>query len=73
MPAHFEAAATFHDHAWIGVVPSEVEHGSEDVNDQHDVDYKYVRDTADGTLEFRAPAGEGSWDVRLNDTDRSGR
>jgi len=70
---HFEANATLGMGAWAGIVPSDIPHGDESINDQHDIDYKYVRDTADGTLEFRAPAGEGSWDVRLNDTDRSGR
>ncbi len=70
---HFEANAKLGMGAWAGIVPSGIPHGDEGVNDQHDVDYKYVRDTADGTLELRTPATPGSWDVRLHDTDRSGR
>jgi hypothetical protein len=71
--AHFEAAETFHDHAWIGVVPSEVEHGSEDVNDQHDVSYEFIRGRLEGTGILSAPSKPGSYDVRLHDSDRSGR
>lgn len=71
--AHFEAAATFHEHAWIGVVPSEVEHGSEEVNDRNDSSYEFIRGRLEGTSVLSAPSKPGSYDVRLHDSDRNGR
>lgn len=59
------------DDAWIGVIPSDVQHGSEPVNDQHDVSYQYLRGRTEGELVFTAPAA-GRWDLRLNTTDSNG-
>jgi hypothetical protein len=70
---HFEAAPTFHDNAWVGVVPSEVPHGSEAENDLHDSDYEYLKKRTSGTLELRAPAQAGTYDVRMHDSDHDGR
>lgn len=70
---HFEAAPTFHDNAWAGVVPSDVPHGSEAENDRHDLDYEYLKKRVSGTLELRAPAQAGTYDVRLHDSDHDGR
>ena len=70
---HFEAAPTFHDNAWVGIVPSEVPHGSEAENDLHDLDYKYLKKRTSGTLELRAPAQAGTYDVRMHDSDHDGR
>jgi outer membrane protein OmpA-like peptidoglycan-associated protein len=58
--------------AWIGVIPSEIPHGSEATNDQHDVDYQYIGDKTTGTLTFAAPEKAGSYDFRLNDSDSNG-
>src|SRR3970040_51676 len=52
--------------AWIGVIPSNIPHGNESVNDQHDVDYQYIQES-NGTLTFRAPIQPGSYDFRMND------
>src|SRR5207249_6804502 len=30
--------------AWLGVIPSNVQHGTSQMNDQHDVDYQYIND-----------------------------
>jgi hypothetical protein len=70
---HFDAAPTFHDNAWVGVVPSEVPHGSEAENDLHDLDYEYLKKRTSGTLELRAPAQAGTYDVRMHDSDHDGR
>lgn len=70
---HFEAAPTFHDNAWVGVVPSEVPHGNEAENDRYDVDYEYLKKRTSGTLELQAPAHVGSYDVRMHDSDHYGR
>lgn len=61
------------EHAWVGIVPSSVPHGSEATNDAHDVDYEYLGGRVGGTLELRAPAEGGSYDVRANDSDQDGR
>lgn len=71
--AHFEAAPTFHENAWIGVVPSAIEHGSEEVNDQNNTDYEFVRGRTEGSVILTAPSTPGSYDVRLHDSDRKGR
>ncbi|MEM9557869.1 MAG: OmpA family protein [Acidobacteriota bacterium] len=66
------SAASYAD-AWVGVVPSSVEHGSEAVNDQHDLAYRYLSGKSRGTLEFTAPSKPGRYDLRLNDSDSDGR
>jgi outer membrane protein OmpA-like peptidoglycan-associated protein len=64
----FSVQSQLPQHAWIGVIPSNIEHGSEQINDQHDVDYQYVSEKS-GTLKFKAPEKAGKWDFRLNDSD----
>jgi outer membrane protein OmpA-like peptidoglycan-associated protein len=58
--------------AWIGLIPSDVPHGSEDTNDQHDLSYQYVGNKTSGTFTFNAPDKSGSYDLRLNDSDGNG-
>lgn len=70
---HFDAASTFHDNAWVGVVPTEVPHGSEAENDRHELSYEYLRKRTSGTLKLPAPAQVGTYDVRMHDSDHNGR
>ncbi len=58
--------------AWIGLIPSNVPHGSEDTNDQNDLAYQYIEEKTSGTFTFNAPDHSGSYDLRLNDSDSSG-
>lgn len=58
--------------AWIGIIPSNVQHGSELVNDQHDMTYQRFKGTS-GSLIFKAPEQPGSYDFRMNDSDSGGR
>ncbi len=69
---HFEASDKFPEKAWVGIVPSNIEHGSESKNDAHDVSYQYLRKRTAGTLTFRAPGRIDKYDFRMNDTDHSG-
>lgn len=69
----FSGAGDYPDNAWVGIVPSDVDHGREAVNDQYDIDYKYLRGQASGRLVFTAPAKPGRYDFRMHDTDNSGR
>jgi len=69
---NFSVAAPLPKTPWMGVIPSNVPHGNEDVNDQNDVDFQYVGEKQSGTLKFRAPTKAGSYDFRLNDVDGGG-
>lgn len=64
----FSTAVPLPKNAWIGVIPSEVPHGDEGVNDQHDVNYQYIGDKNPNIFKFPAPDKPGSYDFRLNDS-----
>ncbi len=66
-------AASYPDNAWVGIIPSNIEHGEESVNDQHDLAYQYLKGKTQGTLEFKAPQKPGGYDFRLNNSDSSGQ
>jgi len=68
----FTASGNWARDAWIGIIPSTVTHGSESVNDQHDITYQYIEKRANGVMVFKAP-GPGQWDFRMHDTDGNGR
>lgn len=69
----FTAPSNFRQNAWVGIVPSHVDHGSEAVNDGHDLTYQYLSGRTSGTLTFTVPANPGSYDFRMHDTDDNGR
>ena len=58
--------------AWIGTVPSQIKHGSESENDEHDVNYLYLDGRDSGTLKILAPRRPGNYDLRLHDTNDDG-
>ncbi len=68
---HFTALATFSSGAWVGIIPSDVPHGSEATNDENDVDYDYLEGQVSGVLSFLAPMEPGSYDLRMQDSDSS--
>ena len=59
-------------YAWIGIVPSDITHGSESENDLHDIQYANVGGMADGLIVFTAPWDAGFYDFRLNDSESGG-
>jgi hypothetical protein len=69
----FTAPASYASDAWVGILPASVPHGDEAVNDQHDITYQYLSQRTSGVLVFQAPAQVGLWDLRMHDTDASGR
>lgn len=69
---HFRAPASFPTSAWIGMIPSNIPHGSEVTNDQHDIEYKYLKGMTSGTLYFTAPRKAGRYDFRMHDRDNGG-
>ncbi len=69
----YMAPAGLPTNAWIGIIPSGVPHGSEEVNDQHDISYQYLEGATSGIMEFIAPSAPGSYDLRMNESDNGGR
>ncbi len=65
---NYTAEGTIDPGAWIGLIPSNVHHGTEDGNDESDIDYKYLAaNVNNGSLTFIAPADSGNYDFRMND------
>lgn len=67
----FRAPAGLHRSAWIGIIPSNIPHGDEEVNDSHDITYQYLEGRTSGTFVFTAPSS-GYWDLRMHSTDTRG-
>ena len=68
----FVAPSGLPNDAWVGIIPSHVEHGSESRNDQYDLTYQYLSGRTEGVLTFTAPSSPGEYDFRMHDTDNSG-
>lgn len=62
----------YKENAWVGIIPSDVEHGSESRNDKHDLTYQYLRGSTSGSLTFKVPTKPGKYDFRMHDTDSDG-
>lgn len=54
--------------AWVGIVPADVESGSEARNDEATVSFLYLQGHTSGKLTFPSP-GDGEWSIRLHDSD----
>ena len=70
---YFTAPSWYPLQAWIGLIPSDVPHDDETVNDEYDIDYRYLEGQTSGTMTFTAPEEPGSYDLRMNDTDQNGK
>jgi hypothetical protein len=51
---------------WIGVVPSSIEHGSEDINDRNDLSYVWAYSKKNGKYVLYAPFVPDYYDIRMN-------
>ena len=69
----FKALEDYDNNAWIGIIPSEVTHGSEAENDRYDLTYRYIYKKTSGTMTFTAPLKPGSYDIRMHDSDSNGK
>ena len=47
--------------------------GDGTVNDEYDIDYRYLEGQTSGVMAFTAPEEPGSYDLRMNDTDQDGK
>lgn len=68
----FHAPAYWPEDAWIGIIPSQIQHGSEEINDAYDITYQYIEKRTHGVMVFTAPE-PGQWDLRMHNTDRTGK
>jgi len=68
----FTSSSAYAKDAWIGVIPSDVPHGDETVNDRHDMSYQYIKGLTSGDMVFKAPLKPGEYDLRMHDTDSNG-
>lgn len=71
--ASFTAPATLDKLSWIGIIPAATPHGTEAGNDAVDVSYMYLNGQSVGPVKLFAPMTPGSYDLRLNDADASGK
>lgn len=69
----FTAPADFPTDAWIGIVPSDTPHGSEEENDAVDLQYEHLDGRSSGLILFNAPEEPGSYDIRMFDSDSAGQ
>ena len=69
----FTASGLYDESAWVGVIPSGVPHGDEEVCDKEDLAYIYIRKLPSGTIVFAAPAVPGKYDIRMFDSDNNGK
>lgn len=62
------------NNAWIGIIPADVPHGSEEKNDEFDTDYFYFEGKASGdTFSFENDYLEpGKYTLRINESDDGG-
>ena len=67
----FRALPDFDANAWIGIIPSDIDHGSEAENDAHDIAYQYISSKTKGTMTFKAPEKPGKYDFRMMNSDNS--
>ena len=51
----FVAQEGMDKNAWIGIVPSDIEHGLEAINDKHDLSYVYLNGNNNSTLNMVVP------------------
>lgn len=65
----FEVPLDFPSDAWIGLLKSEIEHGSEATGDEHDLSYAYLENVNRGKVRLLVPNEPGKYDLRMYDTD----
>jgi hypothetical protein len=70
MEITFTALKATADNAWIGIVPSDVFHGSNKKNDDNDIDYDFLAANTSGRLLLLAPNMRGSYDIRMSDPEK---
>jgi hypothetical protein len=68
----YTAPSNYPPNAWIGIVPANIAHGSEDENERYNLTYKCYGGSISGQLFFSAPDEPGSYDIRMHDSGDNG-
>ena len=64
MDLNVKITGTIPDDAWITFVPSDIPHTEKD-GDEHNGDWKRLKDIEGGTLSLKAPPETGKYDIRV--------
>lgn len=67
--ASFVLSSDITSNAWIGIVPANTPHGSEEDADEVDVSYKYLDGDKISSRTFAAPDEAGTYQVRIYNSD----
>lgn len=72
--ATVEWTGTPYSDTWIGIIPDDVPHGSEEKNDEYDISYLYFTDRQSGDVfSFEDAVLEpGKYTLRINESDAGG-
>ena len=68
----FTAPPWFTSDAWVGLIPSDVPHGTALENASHTLEHRYLEGQTAGVLEFGAPMSLGSYDLRMHNGGADG-
>lgn len=68
----FKTLPCFAEDAWIGIVPSHIEH-SEAKSDQHKISSKHIGNRTNGEMNFTMPKNPGRYEFRMFDTEEDGK
>ncbi len=61
------------DDAWVGIIPADVPHGDEKLNDEYDLEYYYIANVSSGDeITFETYLEPGDYTMRVHDTDSDG-
>jgi len=69
MIVKFTAPASYPESAWVGIVPSSIAHGEEELCDKHDLAFEHLKERTNGEINFITPSKTGTFDVRMFDKD----
>jgi hypothetical protein len=69
MVISFSASSDAADNAWIGIIPSDVPHGSNQENDNNDIDFDFLAGHISGETLLLAPHFKGKYHLRMSDPD----
>ena len=65
-------AGTPDETCWIGIVPADIRHGDEEINDEADLTYLYLGGAEPGDFTFTYMLEPGSYTFRANEPDSGG-
>lgn len=67
----YEIVEDLGENAWVGIVPADTVHDSEEEADAADTDYEYLEGSKTGSKALTAPLISGSYEVRIYSSDQT--